>query len=97
MSIPDRIYLQLYGDQDPPPKEWANEYGEVTWSANRVYKHDIEYVPASELRALRLALESIHFAYSTVWKTCGFSGSLQSIDEIIEMARKELESESTDA
>ena len=37
MEAPKQIYLQLLDDD-------GNEVGEVTWSEDSIYKHDVKYV-----------------------------------------------------
>ncbi len=43
---PPRIWLQWEGDQEPD--NYAEHEG-VTWAATQIWKHDVEYVRASEL------------------------------------------------
>ena len=38
---PDEIWLQWHGDQEP--EHCNGEPGEVTWSRDAVFRHDIEY------------------------------------------------------
>ena len=64
---PDRLWLQWDGDVEHPGDEMRDPYlNEVTWSKDRVYKHDIEYVRAEspsracgESPALRKAVEAL--------------------------------------
>lgn len=53
--IPDRIYLQYFGEDDPEmldkPPETEMGRSEVSWCRERVYKHDIEYVRVEKKRS----------------------------------------------
>lgn len=55
MGAPDRIYLQWHGDADPAdyPNGPDPSLDDVTWCADKIYEHDIEYVPATEVTRLR--------------------------------------------
>lgn len=56
---PEEIYLQVHGDGDPTddaPIDWS----EVTWSAHRVFQHDVKYVVASVHEALRKECERLY-------------------------------------
>lgn len=53
---PDKIYLQWHGDGEP------NDVGEVdgnevTWCKDKIFEHDIEYVQASRIDALEIAIK----------------------------------------
>ena len=58
MGAPDRIYLQWHGDADPAdyPNGPDPSLDDVTWCADKIYEHDIEYVPANEVTRLRAEL-----------------------------------------
>lgn len=43
-EIPERIFLQWHGDSDPDTEESEVCFADVTWSADRVYDTDIEFV-----------------------------------------------------
>ena len=44
MSAPDKIWLQWYGDSSPDQGEPTNSHGDVTWCADNIFEHDVEYV-----------------------------------------------------
>lgn len=47
MSAPERIFLQWYGDADPDVEGDSDPNTEdVTWCAENIYEHDVEYVRA---------------------------------------------------
>lgn len=50
-KIPERIWLQVYGDEVPerglPPDDW-----EVTWCEDKINDSDVEYVLASKYNEL---------------------------------------------
>lgn len=62
MGAPDRIYLQWHGDADPAdyPNGPDPSLDDVTWCADKIYEHDIEYVPANEVTRLRDELAELH-------------------------------------
>lgn len=48
---PPRIYLQVFGDSsDTATPLPATAWGEVTWSVERIFPGDVEYIAASVLR-----------------------------------------------
>lgn len=47
-DIPKRIWLQWHGDGSPEDPGDVDPSVGVTWATDRVYKHDIEYVRATE-------------------------------------------------
>ena len=50
-SPPNVVWIQYHGDSDPV--EWGpEEPSEVTWSADQVFEHDVEYVRADLVREL---------------------------------------------
>lgn len=51
VHAPVRIFLQWNGDQEPDPTETPS-LADVTWCADRVFEHDIEYVQSDGLRSL---------------------------------------------
>lgn len=46
-SAPEKIYLQWHGDADPEIETAAVHEMAVTWSRERVFDNDIEYVMKS--------------------------------------------------
>ncbi len=55
MSAPKKIYLQWHGDADPAdyPDGPDPDQSDVTWCADKIFEHDIEYVRVDELDRLR--------------------------------------------
>ena len=50
-SPPNVVWLQYHGESDPV--EWGTEEpAEVTWCADQIFKHDVEYVRADLVREL---------------------------------------------
>lgn len=50
-SPPNVVWLQYHGDSDPV--EWGTEQpAEVTWCADQIFEHDVEYVRADLVREL---------------------------------------------
>lgn len=58
MSAPKKIYLQWHGDADPAdyPDGPDPDQSDVTWCADKIFEHDIEYVRVDELDRLRAEL-----------------------------------------
>jgi hypothetical protein len=49
MPIPDVIFLQWVGDSDEKPSPRCEiDSNDVTWSAHKIFKHDVRYVRARE-------------------------------------------------
>jgi hypothetical protein len=55
LNPPDKIYLQFYGDQEPPNE--PTEVGDVSWCEDLIWKHDILYLRADELKNLKKQLK----------------------------------------
>ena len=57
-KIPERIWLQVYGDEDPelglPPDDW-----ETTWCEDKINDSDVEYVLASKFEELEAKFAEI--------------------------------------
>ena len=51
LNPPDKIYLQFYGDQEPPSE--PTEHNDITWCKDLIWKHDILYLRADELKNLK--------------------------------------------
>jgi hypothetical protein len=47
---PDKIYLQFYGDQEPPSE--PTEVGDVSWCEDLIFEHDILYLRADKVLSL---------------------------------------------
>lgn len=46
-QVPAKIYLQWYGDDnEPDPSIPYEKRGEISWCADKVYRHDVEYFRA---------------------------------------------------
>lgn len=58
LNPPVRIFLQWNGDQEPDPTETVC-LSEVTWCADRVFKHDVEYIRADRVQILLEALDGL--------------------------------------
>ena len=52
-DVPRLIYLQWYGDGDPEAEVGPVSENDVTWCRERIFKHDIEFIPATELERVR--------------------------------------------
>jgi hypothetical protein len=50
-AIPDKIYLQWHGDSEPNDSS-AVDPMDVTWSQDRVFPSDIEYIKLQRLSAI---------------------------------------------
>ena len=44
---PDKIYLQFYGDQEPPSE--PTEVGDVSWCEDSIFEHYILYLRADRV------------------------------------------------
>lgn len=55
MKLPEKIYLQWYGDGEPDEPGEVSVH-DVTWHKDKVFKHDIEYV--REYRIAELEAEN---------------------------------------
>ena len=42
-ELPDTIYLQLHGDNEYVGNSEEIDFGDVTWSEDRMYPTDVEY------------------------------------------------------
>lgn len=42
-ELPDTIYLQLHGDNEHVDNDEKIDFGDVTWSEDRMYPTDVEY------------------------------------------------------
>lgn len=50
-KVPDRIYLQWFGNDDEKPDESAAiDEGDVCWCSDRIWDSDIEYVRVKRKR-----------------------------------------------
>jgi hypothetical protein len=45
---PDKIYLQFYGDQEPPQPNEQIEVGNVSWCQDSIFEYDIPYLRADK-------------------------------------------------
>ena len=50
LNPPDKIYLQFYGDQEPPSE--PTEVGDVSWCEDSIFEHDILYLRADKVLSL---------------------------------------------
>lgn len=55
-TIPDRIFLQWFGDESDPCDDDDILVSEVTWNLERVFDADIEYTRANALPAVQAQL-----------------------------------------
>jgi len=47
-NLPSKIYLQVFGDEEPLENEVINfdDLSEISWCQDKIYPHDLEYVNA---------------------------------------------------
>ena len=50
LNPPDKIYLQFYGDQEPPSE--PTEVGDVSWCEDSIFEHDLLYLRADKVLSL---------------------------------------------
>jgi hypothetical protein len=50
LNPPDKIYLQFYGDQEPPSE--PTEHNDITWCKDLIWEHDILYLRADKVLSL---------------------------------------------
>jgi hypothetical protein len=50
LNPPDKIYLQFYGDQEPPSE--PTKVGDVSWCEDSIFEHDILYLRADKVLSL---------------------------------------------
>lgn len=58
LNPPDKIYLQFYGDQEPPSE--PTEHNDITWCKDLIWKHDILYLRADKTEALQQAIDLLN-------------------------------------
>jgi hypothetical protein len=46
---PDKIYLQFYGDQEPPQPDEQIQVSDVSWCKDSIFEHDIAYLRADKV------------------------------------------------
>jgi len=54
LNPPDKIYLQFYGDQEPPSE--PTEHDDITWCQDSIWEHDILYLRSDKAEALQQAI-----------------------------------------
>ena len=55
LNPPDKIYLQFYGDQEPPQngEQIEVDVGDVSWCKDLIWKHDILYLRSDDVKTLK--------------------------------------------
>lgn len=56
---PARIFLQWNGDADPADYATPPDASDVTWCADRIFRHDVEYIRADRVQVLIDALDGL--------------------------------------
>jgi hypothetical protein len=56
---PVRIFLQWHGDAEPGDYIDPPDASDVTWCADRIFRHDVEYIRADRVQILIDALDGL--------------------------------------
>lgn len=58
LNPPDKIYLQFYGDQEPPSE--PTEHNDITWCKDLIWEHDVLYLRSDKEEALQQAIDLLN-------------------------------------
>jgi len=64
-TVPNKIFLQWHGEGDPQDPRSPSQ-GDVTWSKDKVFEHDIEYVKAPEIQRLEARVGELEAAINNM-------------------------------